>query len=273
MAMDYAGIAVDYDKFRPGYPASLIRGIQQYTHLTSSSKILEIGCGPGTATKSFAPIGCQIHCLEPVPDLCKLAETKLQSQSNITIENVSFEEWELKDNKYDFILAASSYHLIERSYKYYKVADALCEDGYLVLLWNMEVRPSLPVFKCLLEVYKKHNLYTPSFIKRKDQKTILTKFHYNTWEWGHYFANPNPFDGLRFENATVRFTYQADDYIKLLSTYAQYAELDPEPRDALLQDIRNKIIDEFEGMVEVSYVSGSFITRKSNYWEYNNWYY
>jgi 16S rRNA A1518/A1519 N6-dimethyltransferase RsmA/KsgA/DIM1 with predicted DNA glycosylase/AP lyase activity len=40
---------------------------------SSSSRILEIGCGPGTATVAFAQLGCAMVCLEPNPNFCAMA--------------------------------------------------------------------------------------------------------------------------------------------------------------------------------------------------------
>ena len=69
----YSPAAQAYDKARPHYPAGLILHVAHLAQLGQHSKILEVGCGPGTATTAFAEFGCSIVCVEPNPDFCELA--------------------------------------------------------------------------------------------------------------------------------------------------------------------------------------------------------
>jgi trans-aconitate methyltransferase len=65
---------------------------------SSSSRILEIGCGPGTATVAFAQLGFPMVCLEPYP--------------SVHVINQSMEDWDLEPQAFDAVLAASSMHWI-----------------------------------------------------------------------------------------------------------------------------------------------------------------
>jgi protein-L-isoaspartate O-methyltransferase len=69
----YTPAAQAYDKARPHYPAELISHVAHLTQLEPHSKILEVGCGPGTATTAFAEFGCSIVCVELNPGFCELA--------------------------------------------------------------------------------------------------------------------------------------------------------------------------------------------------------
>jgi tRNA G46 methylase TrmB len=53
----YSPAAEAYNKARPIYPQDLIRQVVDVAQLSSSSKILEVGCGPATATVAFAQLG------------------------------------------------------------------------------------------------------------------------------------------------------------------------------------------------------------------------
>ncbi|MEM8779911.1 MAG: class I SAM-dependent methyltransferase, partial [Cyanobacteria bacterium P01_G01_bin.49] len=164
----YSPAAQAYNKVRPHYPQNLIDRVVKLANITANTRILEVGCGPGIATVSFAQLGCSILCLEPNADFCKLAQENCQSYPNVTIQNTSFEEWELKDQKFDIVLAATSFHWIPPEIGYPKAADSLKDKGYLILLWNKELQPDYEVYQQLLVSYQK---YAP-FLSRYEDQTI-----------------------------------------------------------------------------------------------------
>ncbi len=108
----YSPAAEAYNKVRPRYPQKFIEQVVEIAQLSTNSKILELGCGPGTATTSFAQLGYSMICLEPNPDFFKLAQQNCQPYPNVEIQNTSFEEWTLDFNNFDAVLAASSFHWI-----------------------------------------------------------------------------------------------------------------------------------------------------------------
>ena len=50
-------VASVYRASRPDYPEALIDDVLSYAKLKPTNNILEVGCGTGQATKSFAPRG------------------------------------------------------------------------------------------------------------------------------------------------------------------------------------------------------------------------
>jgi 16S rRNA A1518/A1519 N6-dimethyltransferase RsmA/KsgA/DIM1 with predicted DNA glycosylase/AP lyase activity len=93
--------------------------------LSSSSRILEIGSDLGTATASFAQIGCSMVCIEPNPDFCELARINCQLYPSAKVINKSSEEWNLEPEAFDAVLAASSMHWITAEIGYAKASGAL----------------------------------------------------------------------------------------------------------------------------------------------------
>jgi SAM-dependent methyltransferase len=69
----YSPAAEAYNKARPFYPQDLIRQVVEIAQLSSCSRILEVGCGPATATIAFARLGSPMVCLEPNPAFYQLA--------------------------------------------------------------------------------------------------------------------------------------------------------------------------------------------------------
>ncbi len=169
----YSPAAEAYNKVRPRYPQDLIRQVVEVAQLSTDSEILEVGCGPGTATVAIAPLGCSTICLEPNPDFFRLAQQNCQQYPNVEIQNTSFEEWTLLAEKFDAVLAASSFHWSSPDVGYLKAAKALKDRGCLILLWNKELQPSYEVYQSLSEVYQVHAPSLDRYEDRETQEEIL----------------------------------------------------------------------------------------------------
>lgn len=72
------------------------------------------------------------------------------------LQNTSFEERVLEPDRFDAVLAASSFLWIPSDVGYSKATKALREKGYLILLWNKELQPCYEVHKSLSKVYEIH---------------------------------------------------------------------------------------------------------------------
>ncbi len=251
----YSPAADAYNKARPGYPKNLIHRVVEVARLSSNSKILEVGCGPGTATVAFAQLGCSMVCLEPNPDFCHLAQQNCEPYPNVEIRNTSFEEWTPETEKFDAVLAASAFHWIPSEVGYPKAADALRENGHLILLWNKELQPQYEVYQSLSEVYKVHAPSLARYEERETQEEIL--------RWlGQIAIDSGQFKDLVSEQFVCEATYSVNDYLMLLSTYSPYLELDPQSRDSLFEGLREKIEQKFGGSIQLSYLSAFHIARK-----------
>ena len=251
----YSSAAQAYNKARPCYPQDLIQQVVEVAQLSTDSKILEVGCGPGTATVAIAQLGCSMICLEPNPDFFQLAQQNCQPYSNVEIHNTSFEEWELKPFEFDAVLAATSFHWISPEVGYPKAANALQENGYLILLWNKELQPSYEVYQSLSQVYQ---LHTPSLDRYEDQETQ----EYILRQLGNMAIDSGQFKDLISGQVISEVTYTVDEYLTLLNTYSPYIKLDPHNKESLLSGLRHCIENDFGGSLQLSYISAFHIAQK-----------
>ena len=53
-------VAASYAGARPAYPGQLYDALVAATGIGPGSRLLEVGCGPGTATLPLARLGCRI---------------------------------------------------------------------------------------------------------------------------------------------------------------------------------------------------------------------
>ncbi|NER81979.1 MAG: class I SAM-dependent methyltransferase [Leptolyngbya sp. SIO1D8] len=252
----YSPVAEAYNKARPLYPQDLIRQVVDIAQLSSKLKILEVGCGPATATKAFAHLGSQIIGLEPNPDFYQLARNNCKQHPNIEFQNISFEEWVLEADRFDAVLAATSFHWIPQDVGYPKAAKALRENGYLILLWNKELQPCYDVNQSLSKIYQIH---APSLVDRYEDRETQEKILQGL---GQIVIDLSLFDDLVFGHIETKVTYTSDEYLTLLNTYSPYLKLENKSKKALFEGLRNEIESDFGGSLHLSYISAFHIAQK-----------
>lgn len=251
----YSPAAEAYNQARPRYPQALILQVVEVAQLSSHSKILEVGCGPATATVAFAQLGFPMVCLEPNPDFYQLAQQNCNQYPNVEIQNTSFEEWMLEADQFNAVLAASSFHWIPSEVGYPKAARAIQENGRLILLWNKELQPCYQVYQHLSEVYQVHAPSLDRYEDRETQEKILQGL-------GQIIEDSGQFKDLVAGCMESEVTYTVDEYLTLLNTYSPYLKLDPVNKEALFEGLRNKIECDFGGSLQLSYLSAFHVAQK-----------
>lgn len=251
----YSSVADAYNKVRPRYPKNLIHRVVELAQLSSEATILEVGCGPGTATVAFARVGFSMVCLEPNQELCQLARQNCAQYPKVEIRNTTFEEWKLEPERFNAVLAATSFNWISPEIRYPKAAAALQDNGALILLWNTGALPQDEVYQVLDEVYKIHAPSLARYESRETQSESLRSV-------GQSVIDSGQFKDLVSEQVVCEVTYSINDYLMLLNTYSPYLELDQESRDSLFEGLREKIEQNFGGSIQLSYLCAFHIARK-----------
>ncbi|MEO0376190.1 MAG: class I SAM-dependent methyltransferase [Cyanobacteria bacterium P01_A01_bin.17] len=251
----YSPAAEAYNQARPSYPQAVTEQVIEMTQLSSESKLLEVGCGPGTATLSFAALKCPMLCLEPNPDFYRLAVNNCQNYPQIELQNTSFEEWDLQAEQFDAVLAASSFHWIPAEVGYQKAAQALKPGGSLILLWNKELQPSQAVHQDLSRIYAAHAPELDRYEDKPTQLKILDNLGQIALDSGH-------FDKISPGYVEVAAVHTADQYLTLLQTYSPYLKLEPQRRDALFQELRGYIEEHLDGRLPLSHLSAFHVAQK-----------
>ncbi|MBW4551140.1 MAG: class I SAM-dependent methyltransferase [Aphanocapsa sp. GSE-SYN-MK-11-07L] len=250
----YSPAVEAYNQVRPRYPQALIDQVVAIAQLSARSQILEVGCGPGTATAGFAALGCPMICLEPNPDFVRLAEQNCQPYPNVEIQNCAFEEWALTPGKFDAVLAASSFHWISPEIGYPKAAAALRPEGHLILLWNKELQPRYEVYQQLSQVYETH---APSLMRTYEdsaaQTAILNQLGEMAIASGH-------FRNMVSGQLEVEVVYTIDQYLLLLNTYSPHLNLESQQKQHLFAGLQ-QVLERNGNTVELSYVSAFHIAR------------
>jgi SAM-dependent methyltransferase len=228
-----------YDRVRPGYPDALFADLAAITGLDASSSVLEVGCGTGQATRSLATLGCAVTAVEPGPDMAALARSRMAAFTKVKIKTARFEQWYAEGQRFDLVVAASSWHWVDPSIGWQRAHDVLRPGGWLALLGNTVVRrPDLP--EVYAETADLHELFVPG-----------------NPDWGHPPLEHEartpaegwglPGDtGALFEPPAVRWypTVQWFDgrgYADLMRSTSLYRKLAPDVREPLLDAVADRI--------------------------------
>ncbi len=251
----YAPVAKTYDRVRPKYQREFLERAIEVGEIPAAGKILEIGCGPGTATTTLAEMGFSIVGLEPSLETCKIARQQTIAYPQVEIINTSFEEWTGIDRSFDAAIAATSWHWIAPEYKHQKVASMLDDRGSLVLLWNTGMQPPIEIFQYLIETLAE---YLPSLAKYKDRTDELNEVR--------FFADAaiasGLFSRLIEEYRLMEIDYSIDDYLQLLTTYSPAIALSSQRRQELLVKLRDILCQYCDDRIPLSYQSIFHVARK-----------
>jgi SAM-dependent methyltransferase len=249
--------ARDYDAVRPGYLPHLLQAVMRHAALGPQSTILEIGCGTGQATTAFAETGCPMRCLEPAPELAKLAAYKLARFPRVQVRTETFEQAALEPASFDLVLAATSFHWLDPLIRWEKAAGMLRPAGTLAILTNVHPLPPGGFFVQVQDIYRS---VAPALAHTGDKSV--------TEQWAEelcaelmqspYFEEVECL-GERWEKHFAR-----KEYIALLNTFSPHRQLEEETRNRLFAAIGHLIDVEYGGYVEQHYLTTLYLARKSD---------
>lgn len=104
--------------------------------LTRGSRVLEIGPGTGVATRRLLEAGAVVVAVEPDP---ALADYLVDSALGADVQVVPglFEEVDLEADAFDLVVAATSFHWIDRVEGLPKVGRVVRPGGWVALWWTI----------------------------------------------------------------------------------------------------------------------------------------
>jgi SAM-dependent methyltransferase len=252
----YGSVAQAYDRVRPKYSQAFLDRAIEVAAIPSAGQILEVGCGPGTATISLAQQGFSVIALEPNLEAATLARQNLAGHPNVTIINTNFEDWEPENHKVDAIVAATSWHWVAPEHKHQKAASLLNPHGSLILLWNTAMQPPPAIFESLADILAQ---YLPTMSHYKQERAQIDEIR--------IFANAaiesGLFTDLREEYQLNEVDYAIDDYLLLLTTYSPCIALSELGRQELLIQLRVILKQKCGDWLPLSYLSIFHVFAKS----------
>lgn len=248
--------AKTYDDVRPRYPISMYNDIKEFCNISSKTQLLEIGTGSGIATEEIAKLEPDIVTVEPGENLVEVAKKNLSEYHNIKFICDTFENCVFGKKEFDIILAATTFHWLEKESKYYECYKYLKDNGFLVLFWNSFCRENSQVMREIDEVYAK-NLFDTYERKADVNSGVLDKVIKREQE----IIQNEYFYISALKRYKTEYKYDSDTYVALLNTYPKIIKLKPDVREKFLAEIK-EVIKRNGNSITIPILTSLYICRK-----------
>jgi SAM-dependent methyltransferase len=236
--------ALDYDQFRPNYPNEIVNEIVALSHLRSSSRLLEVGCGTGKATVSFAARGYLIDCVDPGRSLVAFAKRNCQAWPNVSFKVARFEDAFLDAEHYDLIYSAQAFHWVDPEVRLRKAARLLKQTGSLALLNNYPGKQKDPVI----------DVIAAAVLEESQGRMKPWDYVEDLMDWKSEIERCGLFGEVSIVRHQWTARYTAESYTGLFRTYSDYLSLPAGTKRKVAKRIRD-IIQGNGGFVTRSYDS------------------
>ncbi len=222
-----------YDRVRPEYPEALFDDLITLADLVPGDDLLEVGCATGKATRPLARRGFRITCVELGPELASAARGNLTGWP-VKVVQGKFEEWRAPQ-PVSLVYAATAWHWIDPAVRYQRAWQALRPGGHLAIWGAGHVFPDGgdPFFEEIQDVYDEigeglqPGAPFPRPGEQPDDRADIEA------------------SGL-FEMIALRYydwerSYDAEEYIELLSTFSGHLAMADWKRQRLYGEIRRRL--------------------------------
>ncbi len=129
----FAAQALEYDRYRPRYPASVFDDIVESAKLAHGDRVIEIGAGTGIATEPMVDRGLEVTAIEPAAALVDLAESKVTGRARFVLGR--FEDFS-SERSVQLLAAFNSWHWVDPRIAVDLAAQLVRSGGILALVWT-----------------------------------------------------------------------------------------------------------------------------------------
>ena len=230
----FDAVAHLYAAARPTYPEALFDDLAELAGLRPGDRLLEIGCGPGTATRPLLERGFPVVCVELGGRLAGEARRNLAGLP-AEVHVGRFEDWEPNAREYALVYAATAWRWVDPAKRYAKAHQLLRAGGHLAFWDQTHAFPagSDPFFEEIQEVYDEIG-------ESREGEWPPTEPQDVADDRAEIEAS-----GLFAVVGVRRYlwarTYTADQYVALLSTFSGHIVMEPAEREHLFAEIRRRI--------------------------------
>lgn len=242
-------VADEYDRSRPGYPEELPTDVAVLAGLREGGRILEVGCGTGQLTTVFGRRGYEIVAVEPGARLARIARLNCSAFPNVRIDVSNLEDWVPDGRKFDLVLAAQSFHMVDPASRFASAAKVLDPTGALAVIWNLRLPGDSSAHRSMQAAYAEH---APTL--RPDQLYQDTPFE-------DEIDHSGLFGSVFMRKYLWTQLYTADEYVGLLASHATHHLLQEPSRSALFQTV-GEGIDRAGGQISIDYLTRLYVARR-----------
>jgi SAM-dependent methyltransferase len=256
LAHTFDQFATLYDRARPDYPKQLFDDLFILGNIGPGTRVLEIGCGTGQASRHLAQHGCQLVCVEVGERLAEIARRNL-AEFPVEVINTSFDTWQPPELDFDIVFAANAWHWLEPSTRYSNASRFLKSRGRLALVTVTHAFPEgfdsffTQIQDCYSTIGEGLRTWPPPPPEEApDERQAIVESGF-------------------FKDVSVRrylwaVDYAADSYVDLLSTYSSHIAMNESKRDVLYAEVRRQISARPTGHIRKHYLSILHIAKRKH---------
>src|SRR5579864_3199234 len=126
----------NYVRYRPGYPAEVLRVLRDECRLSVGDVVADIASGTGIWSRMLLENGNRVFGVEPNAEMRQAGERLLAEFDRFISLPGAAEATTLPDESVDFVTAAQAAHWFDRERARREFVRILKPGGWLVLLWN-----------------------------------------------------------------------------------------------------------------------------------------
>lgn len=244
--------AEEYDRARPGYPASLVDAACAAAGLGAGSPVVEVGCGTGKLTVSLAERGLRVEAIDPGTQLLEIARRHTEG-STVSFRVGTFEDVELRPGAFDAVFSSAAFHWVDPAVGWAKAATVLRSGGVLALFTHVRSGADVGARARLREAWQQVVPEAASWPSRddaairqgaEDRRGNVSEL----WSWlsGHDLARPEAatlYEDVEITTVAEERQVTAEEYLARIRTTSAYLRLDAGGRSALEEALTSAIDD------------------------------
>jgi SAM-dependent methyltransferase len=131
----YGADAAGYAAGRPDYPERVYDILRQRCGLDAGSLVLEVGAGTGLVTRRLLAVGARVVAIEPDSDMARHLARAIGGGVEVVVD--TFEQAVVERDKFDLLVAATSFHWVDQSVGLPKLGAVLRPGGWAALWWTI----------------------------------------------------------------------------------------------------------------------------------------
>ena len=132
--IDFGKTAVDYGRFRMGYPAELYRRLETFSIGAAGQRVLDLATGTGFLSREFARRGCRVTGLDlSVPLMLEARRLDHDAQVSMNYVRAPAEVLPFRNGTFDLVMAGQAWHWFERRRAAAEAHRVLRPEGALLI--------------------------------------------------------------------------------------------------------------------------------------------
>jgi SAM-dependent methyltransferase/ribosomal protein S18 acetylase RimI-like enzyme len=129
----------DYVKYRPSYPAEVIRLLEEKTGLAAGTVVADVGAGTGIFTRILLGTGAKVFAVEPNDAMRAAAEAEFRGAPSFSAVAGTAEATGLGDRSVGLITCAQAFHWFDPARARQEFRRILKPGGWCALVWNTPI--------------------------------------------------------------------------------------------------------------------------------------